>query len=93
MADAKQYEIILTGESPLLLHRDNLEFSEVVKKWQKAPENKELSQAGDDRSPAWTWIGCLYTDKKTVGIDADCVMSMLREGGAKLKTGRKTETY
>ena len=93
MADAKQYEIILTGESPLLLHKDNLEFSEVVKKWQKAPENKELSQAGDDRSPAWTWIGCLYTDKKTVGIDADCVMSMLREGGAKLKTGRKTETY
>ena len=93
MADAKQYKIILTGNSPLLLHRDNLSFSEAIKRWQKDPQNKELSQAGDDRSPAWAWMGYLYVNAGVLGIDADCIMSMLREGGAKLKTGHKNETY
>ena len=90
---SKHYEITLMGESPLLFHRDNLTFSEEVKAWRKNPENKALCEAGDDRSPAWTWIGCLYHDGNVVGIDSDCLMSMLREGGAKLKTGKKSETF
>jgi len=89
----KQYAVTLTGLTPLLLHRDNLSFSEAVKAWQVDPQNKEFSTAGDDRSPAWTWIGCLYSDGKHIGMDSDNIMTMLREGGAKLKTGKGQETY
>jgi len=87
------YKVTLTGTSPLLMHRDNLAFSEKIKAWQIMPENKEHSKAGDDRSPAWTWIGCLYHDGQFLGMDSDNLMTMLREGGAKLRTGKKNETY
>jgi len=63
----EQYQVTLKGLTPLLMHSDNLAFSERVTAWQKAPENKANSKAGDDRSPAWTWIGYLYHDGKHVG--------------------------
>jgi len=88
-----QYSVTLTGVTPLLLHADNLAFSEKVKAWQKDPANRELSHAGDDRSPAWTWIGSAYHDGRVVGIDSDNIMTMLREGGAKVKTGKGKDTY
>ena len=97
MASPKQYYVKLIGETPLLMHRDNLEFSEAVMRWRKDPQNKELSVAGDDRSPAWTWIGYLYGDRReepNVRIDSDCIMSMLRDAGAKLPVERSgRETY
>lgn len=89
----KTYKAILKGESPLLMHKDNIVWSELVKKWQKDPQNKALSQPGDDRSPAWTWIGSLYHDGKNLCMDSDNLMTMLREGGAKVPTGRKQQTY
>lgn len=52
--NTRRYEVTLKGESPLLMHKDNIEFGERIKKWQKDPKNKDLSVAGDDRSPAWT---------------------------------------
>ena len=89
----KTYKAILRGESPLLMHKDNIVWSELVKKWQKDPQNKAFSQPGDDRSPAWTWIGSLYHDGKNLCMDSDNLMTMLREGGAKVPTGRKQQTY
>lgn len=87
----ERYQIILEGETPLLMHRDNIQFSERVRAWQQ--ENRSLSVAGDDRTPAWSWIGSLYDDGKYVGLNADNMMTMLREGGAKVPTGSKNETY
>ncbi len=87
----ERYQIILEGETPLLMHRDNIQFSERVRAWQQ--ENRSLSVAGDDRTPAWSWIGSLYDGGKHVGLNADNVMTMLREGGAKVPTGAKNETY
>ena len=49
--------------------------------------------AGDDRSPSWGWMGCLYHDGKHVGIPSDNLMTMLREGGAKVPTGKKGATF
>ena len=88
----EQYAITLTGLTPLLMHNDNLAFSEKIKAWQKEPENKALSVAGDDRSPAWTWIGYLYHDNKVLGVSSDNIMTMLREGGSKF-IARGKETY
>jgi hypothetical protein len=87
----KQYKIEMEGITPLLMHNDNLMFSEKIKAWSNDPQNKGLSTAGDDRSPAWTWIGCLYHDNREVGMPSDNLMTMLREGGAKVpKKGKET---
>jgi hypothetical protein len=88
-----RYKITLQGLTPLLVHNDNLTFSEKVVEWRNAPENKEFSVSGDDRTPPWTWIGYLYQDGKHIGINSDNIMTMLREGGAKVLTGKGKETY
>jgi hypothetical protein len=89
----QQYKIELTGLTPLLMHRDNLMFNEKIMEWRMMPENKKKSKAGDDRCPAWGWIGYLYHDGQQVGMDHDNIMTMLREGGTKVSTGHGKETY
>lgn len=89
----KQYNVTLTGLTPLLMHEDNLAFGEKIAAWRRDPANKEHSVSGDDRSPAWTWLGYAYHDGRVMGLPADNLMTMLREGGAKVKTGKNQETY
>lgn len=92
--NCKTYRVKLHGETPLLLHGDNLEWRAQMMEWRSNPENKAKSVAGDDRTPAWTWIGGLYHDEKHVGIPSDNMMSALREGGAKVSVpGKKSLTY
>jgi len=88
----KQYEVTLSGLNPLILHNDNLIFNESVEAWRKDPANKNLSTKGDDRSPAWTWIGYSYHDGEHFGIPSDNIMTMLREAGAKVPFKNK-ETF
>jgi len=87
----QQYKVTLNGLTPLLMHNDNIGFSDIVKKWMMDPTNKKTTVPGDDRTPAWTWIGYLYHNTKELGIPSDNLMTMLREGGAKVpKQGRET---
>lgn len=93
----KRYQVTLRGESPLLMHRDNISFSEKSRAWSKDPRNKGASVAGDDRTPAWTWIGYCYHDGVNLCLDADNLMTMLRDGGkrcpaAKGKGSMKAQT-
>ena len=83
--NTRRYEVTLKGESPLLMHKDNIEFGERIKKWQKDPKNKDLSVAGDDRSPAWTWLSYCYHDGNELVVDVDNIMAMLRIAGSKVK--------
>jgi hypothetical protein len=87
------YNVTITGESPLLLHQDSIAWREQMDQWLANPENKKNSKAGDDRYPACRWIGCAYHDGKHLGIAADNLMTMLREGGAKVPTGKKGGSY
>jgi len=89
----KQYHVTLTGMSALLLHADDLEFSEKIQAWVKDPQNKGKTKPGDDRTPPWTWIGYIYDDDHTLGLGYNNIMAILREGGAKVKTGNKQETF
>lgn len=89
----RTYFVELAGTQPLLMHQDNIRWSEKVKKWQKTPENKKLSVAGDDRSPAWGWLGALYYDNESVTMPSDNIMSVLREGGALVPTGKGQKTF
>lgn len=94
MAQAKQYKITFVSKSPLIMRADNITFSESVTAWQKTPENKLLTRPGDDRTPAWTWLGCLYHDDKEVGLPSDCIMSALCSAGARVPVpGRGKETF
>lgn len=89
----KRYAITITGETPLLMHADNLVWDEKMKKWLSEPDNKKNSSAGDDRTPAWRWIGYLYQEAGKVVIPADNLMTLLREGGAKCPTGKGQLTF
>jgi hypothetical protein len=91
----ERYQITLKGETPLLMHHDNLMWDGVMKKWALDPANKKGSVAGDDRSPAFRWIGYLYrtVDGKAAAIPSDNLMTVLREGGAKCPTGKGQQTF
>jgi hypothetical protein len=89
----QQFQIEINGESPLLMHHDNLSWAEKLKAWGLDPANKKTSVAGDDRSPAHRWIGNLYTDAGKIVIPADNLMTLLREGGKKLPTGKGMQSF
>ena len=93
--NVKRYEVTLVGKTPLLMHKDNILFSEALNKWRKDPQNKKISVAGDDRSPAWTWLSYVYSDPiaKKLILDSDNIMTMLREAGAKYPTGKGKATF
>jgi hypothetical protein len=81
------YLVRLESLTPLMMHRDNLEFKAVVEKWQRDPANRDRSVPGDDRSPAWGWIGSLYHDDH-IAIPADCIMASCMGAGAEVKAPR-----
>lgn len=78
----RSYRTTLTGKFGLLMHADNLEWADVMDAWRANPKNKKGSKAGDDRSPAFRWLGSLYHDGRVVGIPQDNLMCCAREGGA-----------
>ena len=71
------------------MHHDNITGGEWVKKWQKDPKNRELSVAGDDRSPAWVWLTYCYHDAKRFVIPSDNMMTTMREGAKRVSTGKR----
>jgi hypothetical protein len=75
------------------MHGDNIDWAGYMAEWQKEPSNAPLSVPGDDRTPAWRWIGSLYFDAGLICMPSDNLMTMLREGGAKCKTGKKGGTF
>jgi hypothetical protein len=91
--NSRTYNITLTGASPLLLHKDNLEWAEAMKAWGADPENAKSSVPGDDRTPAHRWMGCLYVQNGLLVLDSDNLMTVLREGGAKCPAGRGNKTF
>lgn len=90
---ARRYEVFIEGGTPLLMHQDSLTWNEKVATWLKDPENNRASIAGDDRYPAWRWMGYLYREGGQIIIPSDNLMTVLREGGAKCPTGKKGGTY
>lgn len=82
----------LTGKNPLLMHWDNIEGGDELKSWRQAPENKNQSTPGDDRSPPWTWTTYLYTDGENVVMPQDNIMASLMSGGAQVIL-KKQKTY
>lgn len=91
----RTYKVTITGKTPLLMHSDNIEWADEMARWKDDPKNKKTSKAGDDRTPAFRWIGCLYHDDRLVSIPSDNLMKALMEGGAMVPVpgGRSGKTF
>lgn len=91
----RSYTITLTGKMPLLMHADNIEWADHMDRWKNDPANKKLSKAGDDRSPAFRWLGSLYHDGEQVSMPSDNLMRSFMEGGAMVPVpgGKNGKTF
>jgi len=87
------YAVTLTGLTPLLMHADNIAHADEMQAWKEDPNNKKLGKAGDDRTPAWRWIGCLYHDGQRVVMPFENIQRAIMDGGAMVPTGRGIKTF
>jgi hypothetical protein len=78
----QRYHIKITGTQPLIMHADDVGWSDSMDAWKNNPDNKRGSKAGDDRSPAWRWLGCLYHDSTNIVMPTNNLMRCLMEAGA-----------
>jgi hypothetical protein len=91
----RSYTITLTGKMPLLMHSDNVAWADQMEAWKADPHHKKVSRAGDDRTPAFRWLGSLYHDGQHVAIPNDNLMRCFMEGGAMVPVpgGKSGKTF
>ncbi len=95
MADIRTYTVGIEGLSPLLMHWDNIEWADEMDRWKADPANKNQSKAGDDRTPAFRWIGSVYHDGSILCVPADNLMRCMMEGGGLILVpgGKNNKTF
>lgn len=91
----RHYRIELTGNTALLMHYDNIEWADELAQWLLVPDNKKLSKAGDDRTPAWSWLGSLYHDNAQVALPGDNLRRCMMEAGVMVPVpgGKNGKTF
>ncbi len=93
---SRTVKVQLIGETPLLMHADNIEWADLMEAWKNDPKHKSESKAGDDRTPPWRWIGCLnYDDPQNgvVTIPSEYIMRSMMGGAAEVPTGKGKKTF
>lgn len=78
----RSYTVTLNCKMPMIHHADNIEWADVMDRWKNEPSNKKFSKAGDDRTPAFRWLGHMYHDDNVVSVPSDNLMRAFMEGGA-----------
>jgi hypothetical protein len=91
----RRYQVEIVGSTPLLMHSDNIDWADRMTAWKDDPANAKKSKAGDDRTPAWRWIGSTYSDDAFIGLPADNLMRAFMEGGAMVPVpgGKSGKTF
>lgn len=84
----RTYEIELIGHTPALMHADDVLAADALKDWRVSPDNKDLSVAGDDRSPPWTYQTYLYHDGEHLAVPQENLMACLRKAGERIPKGK-----
>lgn len=94
-AGPRSYLVTLAHKTPLVMHADNIDWADEMQRWRDDPANKKRSKAGDDRSPAFRWLGALYHDSAQVGLPNDNLMRAFMEGGTLVPVpgGRGGKTF
>jgi hypothetical protein len=89
--NGRKFAFAIKGRSALLMHADNIDHADALQAWRQDPKNKGMSKAGDDRTPAWTWMGTMYSDGEHIALPTDNLAVAVRQAGAKLTLkGKKT---
>ncbi len=62
--------------------------------WKNNPDNNKNSRAGDDRTPAFRWLGCLYMDE-VVCVPSDYISAALMKAAARVPIpgGKNGKTF
>jgi hypothetical protein len=92
----RTYRVTITGTTPLLMHNDDIDWADRMDAWKNDKGNKKNSKAGDDRSPAFRWLGNLYRNERDeIIIPTENIMRALMEGGAMVPVpgGRSGKTF
>lgn len=89
------YVVDITGDMPLIYHSDNVDWADEMERWKNDPKNKKNSRAGDDRSPAFRWLGCLHHDGENLVLPAEMLMPCLMLGATHVLVpgGRSGKTF
>jgi hypothetical protein len=88
-----EYGFTLTSLMPILFHADDVEAADELNRWRRSAENKAVSVAGDDRSPAWTWQTYLYHDGEHLAIPQENIMACLCKAGAMIPMPKGKSTF
>jgi hypothetical protein len=89
----RTYRITLDGKTPLIMHSDNIEWSDRMERWKLDPNNRAKSKPGDDRTPPFRWLGGMYHDGTHIVVPSDNIMRCLMSGGALTPTGKGQKTF
>ena len=79
----------LTGLSPFLAHRDDVDAADALSAWRKDPANKTMSVAGDDRYPPWTWSTYLLQDGDKLIMPHEYVAACVCKAAASVVRSRQ----
>jgi len=84
-----RYQFTLTGVSDLIMHQDSVEWADTVQEWRLSPNNplKKGENKGDDRRPAWTWLGYMYHDNTSIALPSSYIVGVLKKAGARISAG------
>lgn len=86
-------EFKLRGLTALLMHADDVEQADLLTEWRQDPDNKGVSKAGDDRSPAWTWQTYLYrSEEGKIAWPSANLMVCLRQAATQIVM-KKQKTF
>jgi hypothetical protein len=78
------------------MHSDDIDWADTMEQWKLDRDNKKNSKAGDDRSPAFRWIGNLYRDESgAIIMPTDNIMRCIMEGASMVLVpgGRGGKTF
>ena len=91
----RNYQVEITGIAPLLMHSDNIDWADQMGRWKDDASNRGKGKPGDDRTPAWRWLGSTYNDGQRVAMPSDNIMRALMEGGAMVPVpgGKSGKTF
>ena len=91
------YVVTLTGTMPIIMHADDIPWADRMEAWKNDPEVKKNKQSkpGDDRTPAWRWLGHAYQDGTRFVVPTDNIATCSREGGTMVPVpgGRSGKTF
>lgn len=82
--NTRLFSFHLKGISSILFHADDVILADELAGWRKAPGNKSVSVAGDDRSPPWSYQTYFHHDGEHVAMPQECLMKCLSVAGAKM---------